>query len=149
MRPKLTGAAVVTLALSAALTACAGGQDSPDYQTDYANHPPLRVTGHPSTGSLETVQKLVWRLADGDADAVAALNTEGGDAGPAARAWIRAYGKAARDEVSADFRDEGSVRQDVVLRFSGPRRTQELTVRIGKGDTWGIVLSGPEPRRQP
>ncbi|MFI9251572.1 hypothetical protein [Streptomyces sp. NPDC053069] len=146
MQPNLMRAAAVTLVLGAALTACSGGQDGLDYQTDYANHRPLRVTGHPSTGSLETVQKVVWRLADGDADGLAALNTEGDDAGPAARAWVRAYGTAARAEVTADFLDEGSVRQEVVLHFSGPRRTQELTVRIAEGDTWGIVLDDPAPR---
>ncbi|KOV59273.1 hypothetical protein [Streptomyces sp. MMG1121] len=144
MKPRHIRAAALALALGAALTAC--GDDHLDYRTDYANHRPLRVTGHPSTGSLETVQKVVWHLADQDADGLAALNTEGGDAGPAARAWVKAYGRAARSEVSADFLDEGSVRQDVVLHFSGPRRTQELTVRIGKDDAWGIVLDDPEPQ---
>lgn len=146
MRSPRIRAAALTFALGAGLTACS--DDSLDYQTDYTNHRPLRVTGHPSTGSLETVQKLVWRLADGDADGLAALDTEGGDAGPAARAWIRTYGKAARDEVTADFLDEGSVRQEVVLHFSDPGRTQDVTVRIGEDDAWGIVLDEPAPRRQ-
>ncbi|MGV4981942.1 hypothetical protein ACVB8X_17605 [Streptomyces sp. NRAIS4] len=146
MQQKLMGAAAAALVLGAVLTACSGGRDTLDYRTDYANHRPLRVTGHPSAGSLETVQKVVWRLADGDTDGLAALHTEGGDAKPAARAWIKAYGNAARAEVTADFLDEGSVRQDVVLHFTGLHRTQELTVRIGKDDTWGIALSDPEPR---
>jgi hypothetical protein len=145
-RIRATALPAAALALGAALTACAG--DSPDYRTDYSNHRPLRVTGYPSTGSLETVQQVVWRLADADADGLAALHTEGGDAGPAARAWITAYGTAARAGVSADFPDEGSVRQEVVLHFSGPRRTQELTVRTGSGGSWGIVLDDPEPRRE-
>ncbi|OIK24636.1 hypothetical protein [Streptomyces malaysiense] len=139
-------ALTVPLVLGAALTGCA--DDHLDYQTDYANHRPLRVTGHPSTGSLGTVQKVVWRLADGDADGLAALDSEGGDAKPAARAWIKAYGEAAaRDEVTADFDEEGSVRQEVVLHFTGPERTQRVTVRIGGNDTWGIVLANPSPRR--
>lgn len=103
------------------------------------------VTGHPSTGSLETVQQVVRRLADGDADGLAALRTEGGDARPEARDWVETYGRAARAEVTADLLDEGSVRQDVVLHFAGPRRTQELTVRIGDDDTRGMVLGAPDP----
>ncbi|MFB8181026.1 hypothetical protein ACFC8N_34350 [Streptomyces sp. NPDC055966] len=147
MKPSHIRAVALALALGAALTACSDDGHL-DYQTDYTNHRPLRVTGRPSTGSLETVQKVVWRLADGDADGLAALHTEPGDVGPAAKAWIKAYGKAARSEVTADFLDEGSVRQDVVLHFTGPRRTQELTVRIGADDSWGIVLDEPEPRQE-
>ncbi|WP_199573719.1 hypothetical protein [Streptomyces murinus] len=140
-----TAALTIPLVLGAALTGCA--DKHLDYVTDYSNHRPLRVTGHPSTGSLETVQRVVWRLADGDVDGLAALNTEGGDARPAARAWIKAYGKAAaRDEVTADFDEEGSVRQTVVLHFTGPDRTQNVTVRIGEHDTWGIRLENPSPR---
>ncbi|MER8062267.1 hypothetical protein GTY81_05120 [Streptomyces sp. SID8366] len=139
-----TTALTIPLVLGAALTGCA--DKHPDYQTDYSNHRPLRVTGHPSTGSLEAVQRVVWRLADGDVDGLAALDTEGGDARPAARAWIKAYGRAAaRDEVTADFHEEGSVRQVVALHFTGPDRTQQLMVRIGEHDTWGIVLVNPEP----
>ncbi|WP_416483492.1 hypothetical protein [Streptomyces sp. CL12] len=112
-----TAALTVPLLLGTALTGCA--DKHLDYLTDYSNHRPLRVTGHPSTGSLETVQRVVWRLADGDVDGLAALNTEGGDARPAVRAWIKEYGKAARGEVSA---------------------------RPGPHDTWGIRLENPSPR---
>ncbi|MEU5797496.1 hypothetical protein ABZ800_28825 [Streptomyces sp. NPDC047813] len=141
-----TTALTIPLALGAVLAGCTDDQRS-GYRTDYANHRPLRVTGHPSTGSLEAVQRVVWRLADSDADGLAALGTEGGDARPAARAWVKAYGKAAaRHEVTADFDEEGSVRQGVVLHFAGPDRTQEATVRIGAHDTWGIVLVDPEPK---
>lgn len=135
----------LALALGALLTACGDDEGSAEYQTAYTNHQPLAVTGHPSTGSLGTVQRIVWHLADKDADALAALNTEGGDAGSEARAWIKAYGADAQGEVTADFLDEGSVRQDVVLHFTKSRRTQELTVRIGDDDTWGVVLDRPEP----
>jgi hypothetical protein len=67
-------------------------------------------------------------------------------AGSEARAWVGTYGKAADGEVTADFLDEGSVRQEVVLHFGGPRRTQELTVRIGDDGTWGVVLDAPDPK---
>ncbi|GAA2481453.1 hypothetical protein GCM10023100_50400 [Actinocorallia cavernae] len=140
-----TAALAVPLLLGAALTGCA--DKHLDYLTDYSDHRPLRVTGYPSTDSLEAVQKVVWRLADGDVDGLAALNTEGGDSRPAARAWIKEYGKAAaRDEVTADFYEEGSVRQAVALHFTGPDRTQQVMVRIGPHDTWGIVLVNPEPK---
>lgn len=135
----------LVLALGALLTACGDDEGPTEYQTAYTNHEPLGVTGHPSTGSLGTVQQIVWHLADKDADALAALNTEGGDADAQARAWIKAYGADAQDEVTADFLDEGSVRQDVVLHFAKSRRTQELTVRIGDDDSWGLVLDQPEP----
>ncbi|MYR87824.1 hypothetical protein GTY41_23580 [Streptomyces sp. SID685] len=115
-----TAALAVPLMLGTALTGCA--DKHLDYLTDYSNHRPLRVTGHPSTDSLEAVQKVVWRLADGDVEGLAALNTEGGDARPAARAWIKEYGKAAaRDEAAADFYEEGSVRQGIVLVNPEPK----------------------------
>ncbi|WP_217208276.1 hypothetical protein [Streptomyces sp. AC550_RSS872] len=142
--PKAGVPGLVLLSAGALLTACSDSGGELDYQTGYASHRPLRVTGYPSTGSLETVQQVVWRLADGDVDGLAALDTEGGDHS-AARDWVETYGTAARAEVSADFLDEGSVRQDVVLHFAGPRRTQELTVRIGDDDTWGVVLDAPDP----
>ncbi|MFF4932038.1 hypothetical protein ACFY2H_24580 [Streptomyces griseofuscus] len=140
-----TTALAVPLLLGAALTGCADDKHL-DYLTDYSNHRPLRVTGYPSTDSLEAVQKVVWRLADGDVDGLAALNTEGGDARPAARAWIKEYGKAARSEVSADFEEDFAVRQSVVLHFTGPSRTEEITARPGPHDTWGIALVNPEPK---
>ncbi|MEU8850529.1 hypothetical protein AB0C70_30835 [Streptomyces sp. NPDC048564] len=144
--PRAALAALLTLAAGAPLTACSDDGARLGYQADYADHPPLRVTGYPSTGSLETVQQVVWQLADGDVDGLAALDTEGGDAGSEARAWVGTYGKAADGEVTADFLDEGSVRQEVVLYFGDPRRTQELTVRIGDDDTWGVVLDAPDPK---
>ncbi|MFJ2846052.1 hypothetical protein ACIPD2_31080 [Streptomyces griseofuscus] len=121
-----TAALAVPLMLGTALTGCA--DKHLDYLTDYSNHRPLRVTGHPSTDSLEAVQKVVWRLADGDVEGLAA------------------YGKAARGEVSADFEEDFAVRQSVVLHFTGPSRTEEITARPGPHDTWGIVLVNPEPK---
>jgi hypothetical protein len=142
---KTLAAAALALTLGASLTAC-GGDAQADYQTAYTNHQPLRVTGHPTTGSLGTVQRIVWHLADKDAEGLAELNTEGGDAAAEARAWVEAYAADAQGEVTADFLDEGSVRQDVVLHFTKSRRTQELTVRIGDEDTWGLVLDAPDPK---
>ncbi|MFH8340435.1 hypothetical protein [Streptomyces sp. AM6-12] len=135
---------VIPLVLGAALTGCAAKR--PDYLQDYADHPHLRVTGYPVADSLEVVQKFLWRLADGEVDGVAALDTEGGDARPAARAWIKEYGKAARGEVSADFEEDFAVRQPVVLHFTGPTRTEESTARPGPHDTWGLVLVNPAPK---
>ncbi|MEV7501257.1 hypothetical protein [Streptomyces sp. NPDC093018] len=139
-----TAALTVPLMLGAVLTGCA--DKHLDYLTDYSNHRPLRVTGYPSTDSLEAVQQVVWRLADGDVDGLAALNAEGGDSRPAARAWIKEYGKAARGEVSADFEEDFAAQQLVVLHFTGPGRTEMITVRPGPHDTWGIVLVNPEPK---
>jgi len=139
----------LALALGALLTACGDDNGPTEYQTAYTNHRPLQVTGHPSTGSLGTVQEIVWHLADQDADALADLNTEEGDGRAEARAWIKAYGADAQGKVTADFLDEGSVRQDVVLHFAKSRRTQELTVRIGDDDSWGVVLDDPHPVPEP
>ncbi|WP_097972777.1 hypothetical protein [Streptomyces sp. gb14] len=96
------------------------------------------------TGSLRTVQQILWHLADRNADALAALQTEDDDAGSIARAWIKTYAKDAQGQVTADFEDEGSVRQEVVLHFAESRRTQEITVLIDN-ETWGAILDSPNP----
>lgn len=59
------------------------------------------------TGSLRTVQQILWHLADRNADALAALHTEDDDAGPIARAWIKTHAKDAQGQVTADFEGEG------------------------------------------
>ncbi|MFB7050426.1 hypothetical protein ACFCX7_30400 [Streptomyces microflavus] len=87
---------------------------------------------------------IVWHLADRDADALAALHTEDGDANSTARPWIKAYSKDAQGQVTADFPEEGSVRQEVVLHFAESHRTQEITVRINN-ETRGVVLDSPDP----
>ncbi|MET9996455.1 hypothetical protein ABZ069_05935 [Streptomyces microflavus] len=136
---------VFALSLGAlSLTGCTSDDDQLAYQTNYANHQPLRVTGYPTAGGLRTVQQIVWHLADRDADALAALHTEDGDASSTARAWIKAYSKDAQGQVTADFLDEGSVRQEVVLHFAESHRTQEITVRINN-ETWGVILDSPDP----
>jgi hypothetical protein len=49
------------------LSACSLLGPDLQYETDYANHEPLHVFGYPSTGSLQVVQEVVWRIADGKA----------------------------------------------------------------------------------
>ncbi|MYX01010.1 MULTISPECIES: hypothetical protein [unclassified Streptomyces] len=87
------------------------------------------------TGSLRTVQQILWHRADRNADAMAALHTEDDDARSIARAWIKTYAKDAQGQVTADFEGAGSVRQEVVLHFAESRRTPEITVRIDN-ETW-------------
>ncbi|MFD6656103.1 hypothetical protein ACFWEB_13250 [Streptomyces parvus] len=96
------------------------------------------------TGSLRTVQQILWHRADRNADAMAALHTEDDDAGSMARAWSKTYAKDAQGQVTADFEGAGSVRQEVVLHFAESRRTQEITVRIDD-ETWGAILDSPNP----
>ncbi|WP_328663672.1 hypothetical protein [Streptomyces sp. NBC_00328] len=127
------------------LTGCTSNDESLTYQTDYSNHRPLRVVGYPSTGSLETVQKAVWRLADGDVDALAALAVDDTHADATARNWVKAFGAAAKADVTADFYDEGSVRQVVVLYFAKSGQIKEIEARIGEDDSWGLTLAEPDP----
>ncbi|MCT7357135.1 hypothetical protein N4P33_34085 [Streptomyces sp. 15-116A] len=126
------------------LTGCSS-DDSLTYQTDYSAHRPLRVVGYPSTGSLETVQKAVWRLADGDAEGLAALAVDSTHAEATARNWVTAFGAAAKGNVTADFYDDGLVRQVVVLYFAESGRTKEIEARIGEDDRWGLTLAEPDP----
>ncbi|MEV6020737.1 hypothetical protein [Streptomyces sp. NPDC051997] len=139
---RITLAAAVTAGL---LTGCTSNDDeSLTYQTDYSSHRPLRVVGYPSAGSLETVQKAVWRLADGDADGLAALAVDATDADATARNWVKAFGAAAGGEVTADFYDEGSVRQVVVLYFAKSGQIKEIEARTGDDDSWGLTLAEPD-----
>ncbi|MGW0469032.1 hypothetical protein ACWDX6_27810 [Streptomyces sp. NPDC003027] len=143
------GAALTALAVLAGgvLTACSPDSDeSLSYSSDYAAHEPLRVVGYPSRGSLEVVQKTVWRLSDGDAEALAALAAEKGDtAEPTARNWVKAFGAAAKGEVTADFYDEGSTRQVVVLYFATSGQIKEIEARVGEDDAWAVTMNEPDP----
>ncbi|MDQ0718660.1 hypothetical protein QFZ55_008112 [Streptomyces luteogriseus] len=127
------------------LTGCASDDKSLTYQTDYSDHRPLKVVGYPSAGSLETVQKAVWRLADGDTDRLAALAVDDTQADATARNWVKAFGAAAKEDVTADFYDEGSVRQVVVLYFAKSGQVKEIEARIGEDDSWGLTLAEPDP----
>ncbi|MFI6102725.1 hypothetical protein [Streptomyces sp. NPDC051310] len=149
--PAAAGAATALAALAVlaggALTGCsADSDDSLAYASDYAAHEPLRVVGYPSRGSLDVVQKAVWRLADGDAEALADLAAEKGDAAePTARNWVKAFGAAAKGEVTADFYDEGSTRQVVVLYFAGSGQVKEIEARVGEDDAWAVTMNEPDP----
>ncbi|GHB22207.1 hypothetical protein GCM10010306_013620 [Streptomyces umbrinus] len=145
MRRTLLGCALAVGALLT-VTACSSDDSTSAYQTDYTGHEPLHVVGYPSTGSLGVVQEAVWRLADGDTDALADLSVEDGPAEKTARNWVESFGKAAKGEVTADFYDEGSTRQTVVLYFAKSRQTKEITARIGDDDTWGLLLNEPDPK---
>ncbi|NYS21104.1 hypothetical protein HFP43_32130 [Streptomyces sp. SJ1-7] len=75
-RPAALTAALALSLGTLSLTGCTSNDEQLAYQADYANHQPLRTTGYPTVGSLRTVQQIVWHLADRDADALAALDTE-------------------------------------------------------------------------
>ncbi|MET8136513.1 hypothetical protein ABZV24_32055 [Streptomyces sp. NPDC005251] len=142
----LTRFALAAAVAGGLLTGCTSHDEALTYQTDYSNHRPLRVVGYPSTGSLETVQKAVWRLADGDVDGLAALAVDDTHADATARNWVKAFGTAAKGDVAADFYDEGSVRQVVVLYFAKSGQIKEIEARIGEDDdAWGLTLAEPDP----
>ncbi|MEV6618737.1 hypothetical protein AB0N31_33765 [Streptomyces sp. NPDC051051] len=137
--------------LFAALTGCSSTDDTAGarYAQDYAGHEPLQVLGHPSTGSLGVTQQLVRRIADGSADGLAALATgDGGEdvARGTADNWIKAFGKGAGGKVAADFHDEGSERQTVVLYFQDTGQTKEISVRLDGNageDGWHVLMDEP------
>ncbi|MFJ5553074.1 hypothetical protein [Streptomyces sp. NPDC093225] len=153
MRRKILGAAVAVVLGAGLLTACASaGGDELRYAGDYAGHRPLAVVGFPSAGSLQVVQEVVWALGEGDAERLAAVATDDGDAdavGKTAANWIAAFGKGARGKVTAEFYDEGSERQVVVLYFHDTGRTKDLVVRVTNdgGPAWGwrVRLNEPDP----
>ncbi|MEU0671427.1 hypothetical protein ABZ330_00755 [Streptomyces sp. NPDC006172] len=137
-------AGALTAAVAVLLTGCASDA-SHGYQSDYSAHGPLHVVGYPSTGSLDIVQKAVWRLADGDVQGLAGLAVDDTDAEATARNWVKTFGAGAGGEVTADFYDEGSVRQVVVLYFAGSGQRKEVEARIGEDDSWGLTLADPDP----
>ncbi|MFE9773473.1 hypothetical protein ACFYOV_17665 [Streptomyces sp. NPDC005931] len=141
---RLTGFALAAVVAGGILTGCTS--DEPlRYQTDYSNHRPLRVVGYPSTGSLETVQRAVWCLADGDTEGLAALAVDGTHADATARNWVEAFGTAAEGDVTADFYDDGLARQVVVLYFARSGQVKEIEARIGEDGSWGLTLAEPDP----
>ncbi|KIF06291.1 hypothetical protein PL81_08350 [Streptomyces sp. RSD-27] len=154
-RPALVAALACALALGA-LTACSAGDayDVGDarYATDYGNHEPLAVVGYPSVGSLGITQQVVWRIADGKAAELASLAAEKGDKGVSEKTagnWITAFGRGARGKVTAEFYDEGSVRQEVVLYFHDTDQIKQIQVR-GTGsdgkDSWRVTLAESDPK---
>ncbi|MFI6645720.1 hypothetical protein [Streptomyces sp. NPDC050504] len=129
-----------------ALAGCSSvTQDELDYQTDYSQHEPLRVVGYPSHNTLRVVQQVVWRLADGDVGGLADLAVEDGSPRKTARNWVDAFGEGAKGEVTADFYDEGSVRQVAVLYFKKTGQMKDIQVRIGAdNNTWGVTMAEPD-----
>ncbi|MFJ7159792.1 hypothetical protein ACIQUQ_33245 [Streptomyces sp. NPDC101118] len=134
------------------LTACASdGEDALRYRSDYSSHQPLAVVGYPSTGSLQVTQEVVWAIADGDAAALEALASEDADKSDAEKTtshWIRFFGKGAQGKVTADFYDEGSERQVVVLYFHDTSQIKEIQVQAtndsGAAHGWRVGLAEPD-----
>ncbi|MBT2458000.1 hypothetical protein [Streptomyces sp. ISL-86] len=135
-----------TLAIGA-LTACSSDEEDLWYATDYGAHEPLAVVGYPSVDSLRIAQEVVWRMADANPGKLAALATPNTlDSAPekTAENWITAFGKGARGKVTAEFYDEGSKRQTVVLYFHGTGQIKQLLVRGGMGgeeEGWHVYMT--------
>ncbi|MCX4961370.1 hypothetical protein [Streptomyces virginiae] len=146
-------AALVSVLACGALTACGSDEEALRYATDYAGHEPLGVVGYPTSDSLRIAQQLVWRLADGKAEEVEALAAEPddarGDVERTARNWIRSFHEGAKGKVTAEFYDEGSVRQLVVVYFHDTGQTKSFMVRLaGRAgeDGWRVTMREPDPK---
>ncbi|MFD3326841.1 hypothetical protein [Streptomyces sp. NPDC058701] len=147
---RIASAAVLALGL---LTGCSAEYDADDvaYAGDYGSHPPLAVVGFPSTGTLGITQQVVWRIADGRPGELAALgdDTQDEDAvRTTAENWIAAFGKGARGKVTAEFYDEGSYRQTVVLYLHGTGQIKEIYVLPQSVDhkaVWRVSMAEPDP----
>lgn len=145
-------AQAVVLALGV-LTGCSPEHDADDlqYAGDYSSHPPLAVVGYPSTGTLGITQQVVWRIADGKVGELASLADDAQDDGVArktAENWITAFGKGARGKVTAEFYDEGSYRQTVVLYLHGTGQIKEIYVLPGGPEhpgAWRVSMAEPDP----
>ncbi|MFF5703771.1 hypothetical protein ACFY7H_14865 [Streptomyces sp. NPDC012794] len=146
-------AVVATAAAAGALTACAEQTDERDirYAGDYGSHEPLAVVGYPSVDTLRIAQEVVWRTADGDAEELAALAAPGtvhSAPAPTARNWISAFGKGARGKVTAEFYDEGSKRQSIVLYFHTTGQVKQINTRAGMGGEdrdWYVFMDEADP----
>ncbi|MEW1661045.1 hypothetical protein [Streptomyces sp. NPDC093707] len=137
------GALAIVLAATAALTtACSGEPDA--YQEDYGKYEPLKVTGYPTKDTLVLTQRFVWKLADRDADGLEALaapdeDVVQSDKAKTAKAWLRAYGTAAKGEVTADFARSPAKNQDVTLTFKGKNEQLDLSLYQGP-DKWSVIF---------
>ncbi|MFE7187717.1 hypothetical protein [Streptomyces erythrochromogenes] len=143
---------IASALLVGALTGCSSEYDADDvrYATGYGAHEPLAVLGYPSTGSLGITQEVVWQLADGNAGELASLSDDQDKATPekTAENWIAAFRKGAGGKVTAEFYDEGSVRQTVVLYFHDTgqiKQIQVLAIDGGNKDRWRVVMAEPDP----
>ncbi|MFD9816077.1 hypothetical protein [Streptomyces sp. NPDC059080] len=145
-RTKQRYGAAATLALAVlTLSGCDSNSDT-SYESAYANHEPLHVVGYPSTGSLRLTQELVWHIADGETDDLRSLATsDSSDAQSkkTAENWIKGFEEGARGKVTADFYDEASERQVVVLYFHDTKQVKEFSLRVdGKSDEekWQVLM---------
>ncbi|MFI1280170.1 hypothetical protein ACH4U5_05305 [Streptomyces sp. NPDC020858] len=144
-------AALVAVVAWGSLTGCAADEEGLQYATDYGNHEPLGVVGHPTSDSLRITQKLIWRIADGKADELASLADDAQDKGTAkktAENWIAAFRKGAGGKVTAEFYDEGSYRQTVVLYLHDTGQIKEIYVLPGSTDyrdVWRVSMGEPDP----
>ncbi|MCX4790919.1 MULTISPECIES: hypothetical protein [unclassified Streptomyces] len=145
MRRKVICGSVAALLLS--LSACSLLGPDLQYETDYANHEPLHVFGYPSTGSLQVVQEVVWRIADGkagDLEKLATSDSTDSETRKTAANWIKSFQKGATGKVAADFYDEASERQVVVLYFQDTRQVKEINVRpdgLAGEDGWRVLMN--------
>ncbi|MEV7560583.1 hypothetical protein [Streptomyces sp. NPDC089795] len=150
----LVRVALVSVLACGGLTACGADEEDLLYATDYANHEPLGVVGYPTSESLRITQQLVWRLADGKAEEVEGLAADPdearGDVERTARNWIRSFHEGAKGKVTADFYDEGSVRQLVVVYFHDTGQTKSFTVHLtgmAGEDGWRVTMREPDPKQ--
>ncbi|MFD8888418.1 hypothetical protein ACFV0H_38925 [Streptomyces erythrochromogenes] len=148
-------AVLVAVLAAGALSACAADEDGLRYATDYSNHEPLGVVGYPTSDSLRITQELIWRLADGrtgELESLAADTDSDGaksEAGKTAQNWIQAFGKGAGGKVTAEFYDEGSVRQFVVVYFHDTTQAKGFSVRLTGStgeDGWRVDMREPDPK---
>ncbi|MEV6677513.1 hypothetical protein AB0N09_11695 [Streptomyces erythrochromogenes] len=155
MSMRTVGAAVLAVG---ALSACGADEDRLQYATDYSRHQPLGVVGYPTSDSLQVTQKLVWRLAEGRAGALEALAADPDAKGAkaeiekTAQKWIQAYRQGAGGKVTAEFYDEGSVRQLVVVYFHDTAQIKAFLVRItGRTgeDGWRVIMREPDQGESP
>ncbi|MFD4764392.1 hypothetical protein ACFWOJ_37910 [Streptomyces sp. NPDC058439] len=147
MRHKVVCGSVAALLLS--LSACSLLGPDFQYETDYANHEPLHVFGYPSTGSLEVIQEVVWRIADGkagDLEKLATSDSTDSETRKTAANWIKGFQKGAKGKVAADFYDEASERQVVVLYFQDTHQVKQIAVRVdglAGEDGWRVLMNEP------
>ncbi|KOU70879.1 MULTISPECIES: hypothetical protein [Streptomyces] len=135
------------------LTGCSSEYDAADleYAGDYSSHPPLAVVGYPTTGTLRITQQVVWRIADGKVDALASLAADEEDrtaAKKTAENWIAAFRKGAGGKVTAEFYDEGSYRQTVVLYLHATGQIKQIYVLPGPAegrDVRRVNMREPDP----
>ncbi|MFD6230513.1 hypothetical protein ACFWFZ_27160 [Streptomyces sp. NPDC060232] len=155
MRPVPALRALIASALAfGVLTGCSDSDYDADdvrYATGYGSHEPLAVVGYPTTGSLGITQEVVWQIADGNAGELTDLAADKDVSSPekTAENWITAFGKGARGKVTAEFYDEGSVRQAVVLYFHDTGQIKQIQVRVTNGgnkDKWRVVMAEPDPK---